>query len=206
MNSAGTDSPVATSNHIFFDGVRYVPAGEIAAAHGYVRDWIARLARHGKIRGRLLGNIWYVDEQSFAAYRRSVDLGAQFPNTEHAADIENPQSAPEVFSHANTILPPLALHDHVSKLRARARRKVLLGKTISTATLALALTIAAPALAAPDATRIASTQAQSELAAAAADPGGFLTGIGNGVADLARSFATRVDDFIFGTVLPNATL
>jgi hypothetical protein len=217
MHVTGTDSPITTSNEIIVDGIRYVSAGELAIAHGYVRDWVARLARQGTIRGRRLGGIWYVDEQSFAAYRRRINVASeqsagsasQFAaetNGKDHAHIESAQSATRraFLSRAVTARAPQSLHEHVSQLQTRSARKATLTAAIVTATLALVFTVGASALIAPDAMRITSVHAQSELAAAA-NPGGFLAAFSR-AADLARSLATRVDDFIFGIALPGATL
>jgi hypothetical protein len=51
--------------HIDIDAVRHVAAAALAANSGYCRDYIARLARQGRISGRQLGTHWYIDERSF---------------------------------------------------------------------------------------------------------------------------------------------
>jgi hypothetical protein len=61
------------SDEILFDGVRFLPARDIARTHGYVRDYVARLCREGKVAGRQLGRPWYVDAESFIAHIRRVD-------------------------------------------------------------------------------------------------------------------------------------
>jgi len=48
--------------------VRYVPAAQAAADFGFVRDYIARLARIGKIRGRKIGANWYVEYPAFQQF------------------------------------------------------------------------------------------------------------------------------------------
>jgi len=54
----------ANRNEISIDGVRYVSANQAAAEFGFVGDYVARLARTGKIRGRQLGKNWYVDRDA----------------------------------------------------------------------------------------------------------------------------------------------
>ena len=56
------------THEIFVDGVRHVAAGQLAADYGLDRDYIARLARHGKVRGRQFGTHWFVDDISFKSY------------------------------------------------------------------------------------------------------------------------------------------
>lgn len=214
MNDEGGKSPAPTSDERFVDGVRYRSASEIAAIHGYVRDHVARLCRQGKVRGIRVSTTWYVDETSFLTYLRRYQMPSA-ANSDHTPSSENDLSpanteqeratARESLPHAITVFPPNALHDHVSRMQIRTARRALVTKTFATATLALIFTIGTLALSAPDATHIVSVQAQSELAAAA-DPGGFLAGLGDGTASLARSFATRVDDFVFGIAPPGATL
>jgi hypothetical protein len=67
MNT-GTVASVSESGELYIGGARYLPARDIAAMHGYVRDYVARLCRQGKVDGRRLGRLWYVDTDSFAAF------------------------------------------------------------------------------------------------------------------------------------------
>ena len=48
--------------------MHHVAARDIARKYGYVREYVARLCREGKVRGRQLGTDWYVDETSFKNY------------------------------------------------------------------------------------------------------------------------------------------
>ena len=68
MNAPG--EPVS---EIVVGGSRHLPAREIARAHGYVRDYVARLCREGKVNGRRLGKLWYVDAESFAAFVQRIN-------------------------------------------------------------------------------------------------------------------------------------
>ena len=58
----------ANRNEISIDGVRYVSASQAAAEFGFVGDYVARLARTGKIRGRQLGRNWYVDRDALERF------------------------------------------------------------------------------------------------------------------------------------------
>ncbi len=56
------------SDQIFFDGQRYVSAADASAAAHLSRDYIARLCRENKVRGKRIGKNWYVDEQSLTDF------------------------------------------------------------------------------------------------------------------------------------------
>jgi hypothetical protein len=56
------------SNGFVLNGARYLSAREIAREHGYVRDYVARLCRQGKVSGHQLGRNWYVQVESFADF------------------------------------------------------------------------------------------------------------------------------------------
>ena len=60
-------------NEISIDGVRYVSASQAAADFGFVRDYVTRLARTGKIRGRQLGRNWYVDRDALKRFSASQE-------------------------------------------------------------------------------------------------------------------------------------
>jgi len=62
-----------TSNEIYVGDTRHLSARDIARRYGYARDYVARLCRQGKVRGHQLGRLWYVDDQSFAAFVRDND-------------------------------------------------------------------------------------------------------------------------------------
>jgi hypothetical protein len=57
-----------SSGEIYFDGVRFISAARAAKEFGVVRDYISRLARQGKLRGRQFGARWYLDETAFKNY------------------------------------------------------------------------------------------------------------------------------------------
>ena len=42
-------APYSMSDEIYVGGARHLPARDIARAHGYVRDYVARLCRQGKV-------------------------------------------------------------------------------------------------------------------------------------------------------------
>ncbi|MBI5003521.1 helix-turn-helix domain-containing protein [Candidatus Kaiserbacteria bacterium] len=56
------------SDEIFFDGMHYVSAREAAESSGFTRDYVGRLCRDGKVCGKRIGKLWYVDKNSFQAF------------------------------------------------------------------------------------------------------------------------------------------
>src|SRR3989344_8905242 len=56
------------ADEIFFDGVKYISASEAAESSDLTRDYVARLCRTGKVRGRQVGKNWYVAEESLASF------------------------------------------------------------------------------------------------------------------------------------------
>ena len=49
-------------------GADYIPAREAGQHFGYTGDYVARLAREGRVRGRRIGHQWFVDRQSFGQF------------------------------------------------------------------------------------------------------------------------------------------
>lgn len=71
------------SDEIFFDGVRYVSAGEAGNSVGFTRDYVARLCKESKLRGKRVGKQWYVSpaevkdfaiRQEYTRAKRSEEL------------------------------------------------------------------------------------------------------------------------------------
>src|SRR4051812_29559995 len=56
------------SDDIQFDGVRYVAAAEAGAQVNLSRDYIAKLCREGKVRGRRIGKNWFVEIDSLSNF------------------------------------------------------------------------------------------------------------------------------------------
>ncbi len=52
------------TDELFFEGQRYISAAEAAGISNLTRDYIARLAREGKIAGRQIARQWYVSDLS----------------------------------------------------------------------------------------------------------------------------------------------
>jgi len=56
------------SNEIYFDGSRFISAYDAARTVGVTRDYIGRLCRDGRIVGKRVGKLWYVEENSLNAF------------------------------------------------------------------------------------------------------------------------------------------
>lgn len=56
------------------DGVSYLPLKEAARLSSYTRDYIARLAREGKIAATRIGRQWYVDPASLQEFVEQAEL------------------------------------------------------------------------------------------------------------------------------------
>ena len=56
------------NDEVFFDGTKYISANDAATSSDLTRDYIARLCREGKIKGRQIGKNWYVDQESLSSF------------------------------------------------------------------------------------------------------------------------------------------
>jgi len=56
------------NDEIFFDGTKYISANEAAASSDLTRDYIARLCREEKVKGRQIGKNWYVNQESLSSF------------------------------------------------------------------------------------------------------------------------------------------
>jgi hypothetical protein len=56
------------SDHILFDGVKYISATDAASSSGFTRDYVGKLCRIGKVRAKRVGKNWYVDQASLQSF------------------------------------------------------------------------------------------------------------------------------------------
>ncbi|OGG45496.1 hypothetical protein A2673_02460, partial [Candidatus Kaiserbacteria bacterium RIFCSPHIGHO2_01_FULL_50_13] len=82
------------SDEIFFNGVRFISAQEAGEISNFTRDYVARLCRDGRVRGRRVGKNWYVDEsalkeflvqQEYVKARRREELASERVQEYHVA-------------------------------------------------------------------------------------------------------------------------
>ena len=62
---------------ISINGGQYISAIEAAQKTGFVRDYIARLCREGKVRGTQIGKNWFVDPHSLDAFIAATERGKE---------------------------------------------------------------------------------------------------------------------------------
>src|SRR5690349_8008203 len=56
------------ADELYFDGIRYVSASDASEDCDLHRDYISRLAREGKIRGKRVAKNWYIDPTSLKSF------------------------------------------------------------------------------------------------------------------------------------------
>ena len=59
------------------DGKEYLSAKDAGRAFGYTSDYVAKLAREGKIDGKKIGRSWFVNEHSLDSFVQSVEKSKQ---------------------------------------------------------------------------------------------------------------------------------
>ena len=67
----------------------YISSSEAGDRFGLTNDYVARLCRHGKIRGALIGKVWFVEESSLGTFvsegeRRKKHYSTQLAKTRRA--------------------------------------------------------------------------------------------------------------------------
>jgi hypothetical protein len=170
---------------ISLNGCRYFLASEAAADFGFSGDYIARLARQGKISGRRVGKKWYVEPESLRAYLKVLG--------EPSCPSRLPSALPERTSaqriaHAMHVYGRHTMSDwsppDEGKQRLRSVSPVL---PLASVALAIIFVIAA-AYATFNGTRASTiaSLAQSQFAAASAD----------------TSFFGRAAEFLWQAVCP----
>ncbi|MHB1086757.1 MAG: helix-turn-helix domain-containing protein, partial [Minisyncoccota bacterium] len=88
------------SDEIFFDGQRFISAAEASSTADLSRDYVARLCRDGKVKGRRIGKNWYVHEDSLKQFLIEQN---------HAKEIRRGQLSSErtkEYFLAHRVLPP----------------------------------------------------------------------------------------------------
>jgi hypothetical protein len=110
----------ADRDEIILDGDRYLSAAQAAADYGLTRDAIARLARHGKVRGRRFGRNWYVETRSLRAHLKvlGAPAGVSEPEPEPLSSAARVARA----MHARGVRPPCCVRGP-ERPRRRAKSK-----------------------------------------------------------------------------------
>ncbi|MDR3571055.1 MAG: hypothetical protein P4L81_02560, partial [Candidatus Pacebacteria bacterium] len=125
---------------IFLDGAKYISAGDAAAASGFSRDYITRLARDGKILGRQIDRQWYVSHESLntflVAQEKAQELRRKALMRERQLEHQrqNPVSTPAAAA-GNLVVPAPSIAQKLAETM----------QTGATHTIAQATTVAANA-------------------------------------------------------------
>lgn len=108
--------PADPDTFVAFDGKSYISASRASKMSGYNQDYIGQLSRSGQILSRLVGNRWYVDQQSLLAHKEEKDaLLAAVQRDAVGIHIETRTPTPEsavatmdYFPESADLLPNLA--------------------------------------------------------------------------------------------------
>src|SRR3989344_5951211 len=66
---------MSASDEIILDGKKYISSCRAGEITRYTNDYIGQLCRAGKVNGKLIGRIRFVDEASLLAYKAMLDSG-----------------------------------------------------------------------------------------------------------------------------------
>ena len=170
---------------VALDGHRYLLASEAAADFGYNSDYIARLARHGKINGRRVGKKWYVEPDSLRAYLKVL---GETPGPATISSEVPERTSAELIAHAMHTRGRHTMRDWSPPVQGYERPRSV-SSVFPLASLALAVilsTAAAYAAFNPTGASTNASRVQSQFAAASAD----------------TSIFDRAAQFLFRTVCP----
>src|SRR3989338_8581309 len=107
------------NDEIFFDGVRYVSAGQAASFLGITRDYVARLCKEAKLAGRRVGREWYVSNDSLRSFlvdqeytkaRRREDLAETRRHEDQVNSQNGGHTAGTVAPYASVVASSAAQH------------------------------------------------------------------------------------------------
>jgi hypothetical protein len=112
------------SDDILFSGQRYISASEAAEEFDFTRDYIARLCREGRVRGKKVGKNWYVHEVSFKEFligqEYSRALRSESLKSERKQAFAKENGPKMTFSASETLPRPLIRPvEHISDAAAR---------------------------------------------------------------------------------------
>lgn len=61
-------SDIDIKDELYFDNRKYLSSKYAGKISGYTNDYVARLCRTGKMKGRMVGRTWYVEKDSLANF------------------------------------------------------------------------------------------------------------------------------------------
>ena len=97
------------SDEIFFNGVRFISAQEAGEISNFTRDYVARLCRDGRVRGRRVGKNWYVDESALKELINELDplikkLPHELCEGMKSLDMEKPETMKAILRQVQPML------------------------------------------------------------------------------------------------------
>lgn len=120
------------SDIILIGNDRYLSTRDAGRASGFSRDYLARLCKRDKLRGRLIGKNWYIEESSLRRFLS--EHGEEFKSIEEPARAEQILSHPAAIARLGTTrVAPVALHTHrAEEQRAQQSfRRAVVGSAIA---------------------------------------------------------------------------
>src|SRR3989344_3444496 len=94
---------MSASDEIILDGKKYISSRRAGEITRYTNDYIGQLCRAGKVDGKLIGRIRFVDEASLLAYKAMLDSGFK----EGALETGAPTSQDSNQTASSSYFPPL---------------------------------------------------------------------------------------------------
>ncbi|MBI2046365.1 MAG: hypothetical protein HYT28_03030 [Parcubacteria group bacterium] len=68
---------MSTNDELILDGRKYISSRRAGEITSYTNDYIGQLCRAGKVQGKLIGRIRFVDEASLLSYKQMLDVATQ---------------------------------------------------------------------------------------------------------------------------------
>ncbi len=114
-DSAPSKGVTDPDTFVAFDGRSYISANRASKLSGYNQDYIGQLSRSGQILSRLVGNRWYVDQQSLLDHKAEKDALLAAVQREAVGirldKVPEPHNAPvaamDYFSEEGDLMPNL---------------------------------------------------------------------------------------------------
>ena len=74
---------------LYIDGIRYLTARDAGDVLGYAPDYISRLCRQGKLRGRRSGKSWIVEADSLVPFLRQHEAKKEAWNSDLSRELKS---------------------------------------------------------------------------------------------------------------------
>ncbi|MBI5005355.1 MAG: hypothetical protein HZC03_02015, partial [Candidatus Lloydbacteria bacterium] len=101
---------MSANDEIILDGKKYISSRRAGEITGYANDYIGELARAGKVNGRLIGRIRFVEESSLLSYKQTLEgVKKDVRKAEPFFEAPTPENVNQ-FEFVSR-LPPLTKHN-----------------------------------------------------------------------------------------------